>query len=144
MQAMKNRYGWFLAVALTGIIVIGMLLAIPSILTADNSQSQGSMTAAEFTSAYRQALMSPLTKATSEVKDPEIAQFSQKLVQAYELEKVGANTNDQSKLSDLLPDIAKIEKTAMNMPLKEAGKQIKDKELSEFYSRFIATCGVDK
>lgn len=102
------------------------------------------MTASEFASAYKQALISPLNKAAGEVKDPQLAGFTQKLVAAYELDKTGTNVNDQSNLSDLLPDLVKINKTALNMPLKEAGKQIKDKELSEFYDRFITNCGVDK
>jgi len=133
-----------MAVALCGIIVLGMLLALPSILRADAGNNDGTMSAAEFTQIYRNALTSPLTKATSEVKDPEIAQFSQKLVAAYDLNKTGANVNEQSNLSDLVPDIAKINKTAMDMPLKEAGKQIKDPEIADFYNRFITRCGVDQ
>jgi hypothetical protein len=139
---MKNRTVWLMSVALCGIIVIGLLLALPSMLNADNSQD--SMSAADFTKIYKNALIGPLTKATSEVKDPQLAQFSQKLVQSYELDKTGANTNDQSKLSDLVPDISKITKNAMNMPLIEAGKQIQDKDLSDFYNRFITNCGVGK
>jgi hypothetical protein len=144
LAALKSRHVWFLAVALTGMIVSGLLLALPSMLTADNSVTPNSMSVADFTSAYKQALISPLTRATSEVKDPEIAQFSQKLVTSYELDKTGANVNEQSRLSELLPDIVKIQKTALNMPLKEAGKQIKDPEISEFYARFIKNCGVDR
>ena len=101
------------------------------------------MPTAEIAKAYRQALVSPLNKATSEIKDPNLASFTQKLVQSYDLEKTAANTSDPSNLSDLLPDISKIEKNAINMPLKEAGKQLKDKDLSDFYSRFITSCGVD-
>ena len=137
---MKNRTVWLMSVALCGIIVIGLLLALPSMLKADSNQD--SMSAADFTKIYKNALIGPLTKATSEVKDPQLAQFSQKLVQSYELDKTGANTNDQSKLSDLLPDIAKINKAALNMPLIEAGKQIQDKDISDFYNRFISNCGV--
>jgi hypothetical protein len=29
------------------------------------------------------------------------------------------------------------------MPLKEAGKQIQDKEISEYYNRFVTKCGVE-
>ena len=119
----------------------GMLLAIPSMLTADDSQNPMSVT--DFAASYRQALISPLNRATSEVKDPEIAQFSQKLVKSYELDETAANVNEQSNLSDMLPDLVKIQKAAIDMPLKEAGTQIKDKELSEFYTRFITNCGVE-
>ena len=122
--------------------MLGISLALPSVLKADNSQAV-TMPTAEIVKAYRQALVSPLNKATSEIKDPDLASFTQKLVQSYDLEKTAANTSDPSNLSDLLPDISKIEKNAINMPLKEAGKQLKDKDLSDFYSRFITSCGVD-
>jgi hypothetical protein len=141
-EIMKNRTIWLMAVTLCGFIVLSMLMALPTIIKADSDQS--GMSASDFTKIYKNALISPLTKATSEATDPQIAQFSQKLVNAYELDKTGANTNEQSNLSDLVPDISKINKVALNMPLKEAGKQIQDKELSEFYNRFITRCGVDK
>jgi hypothetical protein len=141
-EIMKNRTIWLMAVTLCGFIVLGMLMALPTIIKADSDQA--GLSAADFTKIYKNALISPLTKATSEATDPQLAQFSQKLVNAYELDKTGANTNQQSNLSDLVPDITKINKVALNMPLKEAGKQIQDKELSEFYNRFITRCGVDK
>ncbi len=130
-----------MAVTLCGLIVLGMLLALPSMIHADGNQD--GMSAADFTKIYKNALISPLTRATSETTDPQLAQFSQKLVTAYELDKTGANTNEQSNLSELVPDLRKITKVATDMPLKEAGKQIQDKELSEFYNRFISRCGVE-
>ncbi|MGA9047738.1 MAG: hypothetical protein WB588_01970 [Dehalococcoidia bacterium] len=139
---MKGKIIWITAIGLGGIIVLGVSLALPSVLRADNSQPV-TMPTAEIAKVYRQALVSPLNKATSEIKDPDLASFSQKLVQSYELDKTTANTSDQSNLSDLLPDMAKIEKNAINLPLKEAGKQLKDKDLSDFYNRFITSCGVD-
>jgi hypothetical protein len=139
---MKNRTVWLMAMAFCGIMMLGMLLALPAIINADANQN--GMSAADFTKIYKNALISPLTKATSEATDPQIAQFSQKLVNAYELDKTGANTNEQSNLSDLVPDIAKINKVGLDMPLKEAGKQIKDPEIADFYNRFITECGVGK
>jgi len=139
---MKNRTIWLMAVAFCGIIMLAMLLALPAVLNADANQS--GMSASDFTKIYKNALITPLTKATSEATDPQIAQFSQKLVNAYELDKTGANTNEQSNLSDLVPDIAKINKVGLDMPLKEAGKQIKDPDIADFYNRFITECGVGK
>ena len=139
---MKNRTIWLMAVAFCGIIMLAMLLALPAVLNADANQS--GMSASDFTKIYKNALITPLTKATSEAPDPQIAQFSQKQVSAYELDKTGANTTEQSNLSDLVPDIAKINKVALDMPLKEAGKQIKDPEIADFYNHFITECGVGK
>ena len=98
------------------------------------------------TSIYKQSLIAPLNKATSEVKDKDLAKFSQNLIQSYELDKQNStlNSDDPSSLSNLLPDIAKINKLALITPLKEAGKLIHDKELSAFYYRFLSVLGIDK
>jgi hypothetical protein len=142
VKEMKNRIIWLAGTSLIGIIVLGMILAIPAYTNADDSQPM--ISPADFIKAYQQALTGPLNKATNEVKDPEIAKFSQNLVKSYNLEQVGAGDAGKTELSDLVPDVAKIQKTALNTTLKEAGKQLKDKDLSDFYSRFITRCGVDK
>ena len=141
---MQTKVKLFLAGELLSIIMIVALLAVPAISKANSNQADSPST--ELASAYRQALTAPLNKAVSEVKDPEIAAFSQKLVQAYGLDKAASqsNLNDVSAPANLLPDVVKIQRTAMDMPLIEAGKQIKDKELSDFYQSFIASIGVGK
>jgi hypothetical protein len=139
---MKNKIVWLAGISLIGTMLLGMLLAIPAITNADSSQPM--ISPADFIKAYQQALTGPLNKATSEVKDPELARFSQNLVKSYNLEQVGAGDTGKTELADLVPDVAKIQKTALNSTLKEAGKTLKDKDLSDFYSRFISNCGVDK
>jgi hypothetical protein len=134
----------FLAGELLSIIMIIALLAGPAILKANSNQTDSA--SVELTEVYRKALTAPLEKAVSEVQDPEIAAFSQKLIQAYGLENPASQSNvdDASGLANLLPDVAKIHRTAMDMPLIEAGKQLKDKELSDFYQSFISSIGVGK
>lgn len=84
--------------------------------------------------AYKKALSAPFA-AIGEVKNPGIASFSMKLMQAYDLNN--NNERNVSGLASLLPDVADMHRTAMDMPLIEAGKQIKDQELSDFYQGFI-------
>jgi hypothetical protein len=141
---MQTKMKLFLAGELLSIIMIVALLAGPAISKANSNQAD--LASAELTDVYRQALTAPLTRAVSEVKDPQIAAFSQKLVQAYGLEVTASQSNvdDASGLANLLPDVAKIHRTAMDMPLIEAGKQLKDKELSDFYQSFISSIGVGK
>jgi len=141
---MQTKVKFFLAGELLAIIMIVALLAGPAISKA--SGNQGDLPSAQFTDIYKKALTAPLNKAVGEVKDPEIASFSQKLVRAYDLENTASNSNadDASGLANLLPDVAKIHRTAMDMPLIEAGKQIKDRELSDFYQSFISSIGVGK
>jgi Zn-dependent protease with chaperone function len=141
---MQNKMKLFVAGQLLAIIMIVALLAVPAISKANSNQADSA--AVELTDVYRQALTVPLARAVSEVKDPQIAEFSQKLVQAYGLENAASQSNvdDASGLANLLPDVAKIHRTAMDMPLIEAGKQMKDKELSDFYQSFISSIGVGK
>jgi hypothetical protein len=141
---MNTKVKWFIAGELLAIIMIIALLAGPAISKANSNQADSP--SSELTDVYRQAVTAPLAKAVSEVKDPEIAGFSQKLVKAYGLENTAAQSSadDASSLVNLLPDVAKIHRTAMDMPLIEAGKQLKDKELSDFYQTFISSIGVGK
>lgn len=99
---------------------------------------------AEFPGIYKQAVTSPLERAISETNDPELAQFSQKLLQGYELDKLNTDiSSDTGDMASLLPDIKNINKVAMETTLKEAGKTLSDPELSEFYSSFMKRIGVD-
>lgn len=144
IEYMQTKIKWFVAAELLAVIMIIALLAGPAISKANSGQAD--QPSAELTDAYRKALTGPLNKAVSEVRDPEIAAFSQKLVQSYGLENAApaGNVDDASGLSSLLPDVAQIHRKAMDLPLIEAGKQLKDKELSEFYQGFISSIGVGK
>lgn len=141
---MQTKMKLFLVGEFLAIIMIVALLAGPAISKANSNQAD--LPSAELRSVYRQALTEPLTRAVGEVKDPEIAGFSQKLIQSYGLENPSAqgNVDDASGLANLLPDVAKIHRTAMDMPLIEAGKVLKDSELSDFYQSFISSIGVGK
>jgi hypothetical protein len=121
-----------------------VLFVASSAIQADSNQSV--LPTAELSKVYKQAVSSPLIEAASEIRNKEIAQFYQKLLQAYELNNTSENSsNDESLgLANLLPDIKKITKTASDLPLKEAGKQIKDEEIAEFYNRFLTLIGVDQ
>lgn len=143
---MKNRIIWIAATALIGFFAVGMLLTIPMYTNADTSINgeQPSITNADMVKTYRQALVQPLNKATSEVKDPEIAKFSQQLVKSYNLDEGGVGVTADNDLSELVPDIAKIQKSALNTTLQEAGKKLTDPELSDFYNRFISNIVTDK
>ncbi len=141
---LKRVRNIFITTSLIIVAVMIALVVVSSVTKAEDNPAAIPMD--ELSKVYRQALTSPLNNAISEVKDPELAQFSRKLLQAYELDKsveTGSGT-EQASLTNLVPDIKKIQKAAMNMPLQEAGKQIKDAELSEFYKGFIASIGADK
>lgn len=138
---MKNKIVLIFATLLAAFIIIG-LVTVPSVAKADNTDNVTSLT--DFVKIYRQALVSPLIKAKSDIKDPMIASFYGKLIQSFNLEN-STNTDgpyDESNLANLVPNLLQIEKAAIDMPLKEAGNQLKDKDLSDFYKSFISSIGV--
>jgi hypothetical protein len=143
-ENMQTKIKWIFAGQILAIVMIIALLAGPSVLNANNDQTE--LQPSEFAVIYKQAVTSPLNKAVSKVKDTEIARFSQKLIQAYELDDVASNNgmDDASGMANLLPDVENIHRKAMDMPLIEAGKQIKDKELADFYKSFISNIGVEQ
>jgi len=106
----------------------------------DGDKGQSDLLSLGIEDSYKKSLTAPFV-AIDNVKDPEIASFSRKLMQAYDLNN---NTEkNTSGLASLLPDVTSIHRVAMDMPFIEAGKQIQDQELSDFYQGFISSIGVD-
>jgi len=126
---------------LSFLVLCAIFLLVGSSITQADENEPG-LIASQLAPVYKKALSSPLEKASSEATDPEIAQFTSKLVQAYKLDQTADQSTD-GDLASLLPDIKTIEKTAMDSMLKEAGKQLNDKELSDFYNSFIQGIGVE-
>jgi len=113
--------------------------------TLSTSSSAPTLPTRQIADAYKQALVSPLNKAGAEITDPNIASFYQKVVEGYALNGTSENSsNNEGSLSSLVPDLKKIVETALNTSLKEAGKQIKDKGIADFYNSFIQQIGVYK
>lgn len=127
----------------TAIIVVALFLFTGCSMAASDINSEPELSP-ELTNLYRQAVTSPLEKAVGETRDVELAQFSRKLLAGYNLDNSPSRPGkDAGSISSLLPDIKNINKAAMEMPLKEAGKTLTDPELSEFYNSFIERIGVD-
>jgi hypothetical protein len=122
-------------------IVFGFILAYPSIAKSQNSGQP--VTINSIADIYREALLSPFTKASGELKDGNLSNFYNKVVAAMELDKpANASEGEQFSLANLLPDLVKIQKAALTKPLLEAGTGIQDKELKTFYYNFLQRCGV--
>lgn len=126
-------------------VVILCFLLFSGCSAAVQAENNKTVLPSEVTDAYKNALIWPLDKAASEIKDPDLAQFWQKLTSGYELDKIGGNSGgDSNSTASLVPDLKKIMKVAMDTPLKEAGKTIHDKDIADFYNSFIESIGVDK
>jgi hypothetical protein len=79
-----------------------------------------------------QDLTDALNRVRSEIHDPEILAYYDKLVTSYHLEDTPASG---------IPDIEAVQRSAMTMPLVEAGKTIKDPDLKDFYQQFLERSG---
>jgi len=54
------------------------------------------------------------------------------------------STSDNLSMVELLPDIEKIYREALLTPLDEAGKQIYDEDVAEYYQLLLERSGLDR
>jgi len=88
-------------------------------------------------STYFVALSDNLKSAGSEIRDAGTRAFYDKLVAGYGLDEASGNVTD-----DWLPDIDMIQRHALILPLQEAGRNIDDKDIADFYAKFMLDCGM--
>jgi len=137
---MKHKIIIGIEVALLLAIVFVFVLSLPASARSQADEQQTSVT--NVASIYKNALISPFSRASSEIKDPKMQSFFNELVTSMELDKPAAVSDSQpASLANVVPDISKIEKKAMTAPLVAAGKGIQDKEIADFYQGFIKQCG---
>jgi hypothetical protein len=138
----KNPGKLLLLLAALLFSVFIVLFVGASLIKADSNESE--LPVADLSTIYKHAVASPLIEAGSEIKDQDISHFYQKLIQSYQLSNPDSTDTTELSLASLLPDIKNIYRSASDLPFKEAGKQIKDKEIAEFYNNFITEIGVGK
>ena len=91
---------------------------------------------------FRENIYSLLQDAGNEIQDYDTWRFYQKLVQAYELDEVpGTEPGEDPTAAEILPDLNKINFVALYLPLEEAGRNIQDEELAQFYYKFLQSAG---
>jgi len=90
------------------------------------------------------AILSPLEEARDSIQDEDIGQYYDSLTAKYDLNNLTALQvrADNSNTEDKLPDIEKIQTVAVMLPLEEAGKNIRDAEIAEFYYKFLNGIGL--
>ncbi len=90
-----------------------------------------------------EVIISVLEQAGQNIQDDEIARYYWKLLQEYELESPSLviEEDEPSGPAVVIPDIEKINRAAIALPLQEAGRNIQDKEIAEFYYRFLNGAG---
>jgi hypothetical protein len=132
---------------LSGFLLAVLIIAVISIVTPE-VRANGNESTLDFMSTinetYKTELVRPLNAVAVEIQDQDISEFYDKLISQYELQEASANVTQvaSSNLQEVLPDIKRIQYTAISLPLLEAGKRIQDEDIAEFYSKFLKDTGL--
>lgn len=126
----------FLAGAASAAVGIAVWsFAAPSAMAQEGDQPAGQISVSN--STYIMALDDNLRSAGAQITDPATRAFYDRLVDGYALDEATSNVTDS-----WLPDIDRIQRHALTLPLQEAGKGIQDKEIAAFYARFLVDTGL--
>lgn len=142
----KLIIGLVIGIILTAALFMGPFYPVGKAQAAEAMQTpEAVQTPPEATTdSYRALILSTLQKAGNEIQDKDLAQFYPKLVAEYHLEDSSAwlVASDNTSSPDLVPNFEKITSVAITMPLEEAGKQIQDKDIAQFYYKFLKDNGL--
>ena len=136
----KLLVGLFIGIMLTGVLFLGPLSPEPA---KGQFEDLSADVWTESVKAYYQALNSSLQEAGDEIQDEDLKQFYWKLKQEYGLDKLASEIaqDEYPDPTEVLPDIENINRTAITLPLEEAGKNIKSEDIARFYYRFLRDAG---
>ncbi len=135
----RMLFGMLIGAALTVVLVFGNL--IPRNANGQDVQSESNITEQDLIGPVRESMLSPLQKTVNETANTASGQFLSKLVQEYDLEKLPGSNQKGAGLVDIVPDFVSINQKAINLPLAEAGKTIRDKEIAAFYFDYLKRSG---
>lgn len=121
----------------TAILFMGPLSPSPVAGESDNS------TQTPDAETYREAVSTLFREAGNQIQDSDIHGYYQKLQQEYALDQESSwiVPAEDSSPEAILPDIEKINHTALTLPLEEAGKNIKDEDIARFYYKLLNDAG---
>ena len=125
--------GLLAGVLLAGAIFAGPLSPLP--MRAEPDDTGTSLTAGDDATSASQTIAAVLDGAGSGITDADTAAYYQKLVDSYRLDETAAD-------AETLPNIDNITRQAITLPLLEAGKTIRDREIAEFYQDFLESTGL--
>jgi hypothetical protein len=129
---MKTLFAFLAGVVLTAAVAGGILI-FNTTARAEETQTETTVSDNETTT---QDIINMLVQARNKITDEDTLAYYDKLVTGYQL-------TDSQGNPVAVPDIEKIQYTALTLPLEEAGKQIRDPEIKDFYYKFMANSGFD-
>ena len=94
------------------------------------------------TSAY-QSIIQVLDAAADEFQDEDLQQYYHKLINSYELDEASSwlAPDDGSDDPQVIPDIERINRMAITLPLLEVRNNIQDEDIARFYDDFLIKSG---
>ncbi|HEY90218.1 MAG TPA: hypothetical protein G4O07_00115 [Dehalococcoidia bacterium] len=94
------------------------------------------------TIAY-QNITQVLNAATDKFQDEDLAQYYGKLIDSYELDEASSwlAPDDDSDDPEVIPDIERINRLAITLPLLEVRNNIQDEDIARFYDDFLTKAG---
>jgi len=139
----KFVIGLFCGVIVIPALVLTLLGSLSSVPTTGESGGSAVTEMSSDNTTFREDVYSLLQEAGNEIQDSDTNQYYQKLIQGYELDEPLPELpeGEEPSPADILPDITKINQIALTLPLQEAGKNIQDGEISEFYYSFLESAG---
>jgi len=150
----KMMIGMFTGMALMSLLFIGPL---SQIVTKANTEDSNLARAqaddmdstaleellADYTERYLRSIILLLDTVGSEIQDIDTGEFYRKLLREYDLDQeslIAAQTENAS-LTEVMPDVKNISVKALSLPLLEVGKNIRDKDLAQFYYSLLQGAG---
>jgi hypothetical protein len=128
------------------VLIVAIILLV--MLVAPDAKAQQGEMSDEISVATDEASLQDLVQIFQqvgvEITDPDIKEYYTKLISEYQLSE-NSNDNTLPESTDgqvLLPDIRKIQETALTLPFQEAGKKIHDREIRDFYYKFLNDTGL--
>jgi hypothetical protein len=139
----KFVIGLFCGVIVIPAVVLALLGSLSTVPATGESGGSEVREISSDNTTFREDVYSLLQEAGNEIQDSDINQYYQKLIQGYELDEPLPELpeGEEPSPADILPDITKINQIALTLPLQEAGKNIQDDEIAEFYYSFLESAG---
>ena len=138
----RTVLAFFAGVTMTVAVVLCISLVAPYARAQDNVEAIGSRSGTG--GAYHLGLADALRQVGTEIECEDTMEFYDRLIDEYGLEgPVGYTSRQESRAGQLvIPDMARIQRTALTLPFYEAGKNITDSDLRQFYYSFLEDIGL--
>jgi len=137
----KSIGGLLVGVIVATVLFIWLPSPFPMAATSGNT-SQPATLSDNLTASY-QSISSVLTEAADQFQDEDLARFYSKLIDSYELDEGSSwlAPDDGSDDPEVVPNIEKITRLAITLPLLEVRAQIQDEDIAAFYQDFLEKAG---